>query len=164
MKTLLLFRHGKSSWKDSSLDDHDRPLKPRGIKAARRIGKLIRHRQFHLDVVLCSTALRATETIRLCLEETSQQPTVRLSRDLYHCEPSQFVSQLRAVDSTANTVMIVGHNPGLESFLQQLTGEVYPFPTAALAILELEIADWPQVHEGLRGHLIDLWQPRTLED
>lgn len=164
MKTLLLLRHGKSSWKDSSLDDHDRPLKPRGIKAARRIGKLIRHRQIRLDVVLCSTALRATETIRLCLEEASQQPPVRLSRDLYHCEPSQFVSHLRNVDGGASTVMIVGHNPGLESFLQGLTGEAYPFPTAALAILELEIADWPQVHEGLRGHLIDLWQPRTLED
>lgn len=164
MKTLLLLRHGKSSWKDSTLDDHDRPLKPRGIKAARRIGNVIRHRQIKPDVVLCSTAVRAKETIRICLDEAGVQPSVHFLRELYHCEPSQFVTQLRSVDGTANTVLVVSHNPGLELFLQQLTGEVYPFPTAALAMLQLEIADWSQVHEGLRGHLIDLWQPRTLED
>ncbi len=164
MKTLLLLRHGKSSWKDSSLDDHDRPLKPRGIKAARRIGTVIRHRQIKPDIVLCSTAVRAMETIRICLEEAGLQPPVQFSRELYHCDTSQFASQLRNIDTTANTVLVVGHNPGLESFLHQLTGEAYPFPTAAMAMLELEIADWSQVHDGLRGHLIDLWQPRTLED
>ena len=125
---------------------------------------MIRHRQIKPDVVLCSTAVRAKETIRICLEEAALQPPVQFSPELYHCDPSQFVAQLRNVDDTANTVLMVGHNPGLELFLQQLTGEAYPFPTAAMAMLELEIADWSQVHDGLRGHLIDLWQPRTLED
>jgi len=104
------------------------------------------------------------ETLRLFLKEADLQPTVSFSADLYHCEPAQFVSQLRKVDSSVGTVLIVGHNPGMESFLAQLTGETYPFPTAALAMLELEIAEWSQLQQDTRGRLIDIWQPRSLED
>jgi phosphohistidine phosphatase len=163
MKTLLLLRHAKSSWDDPALADHDRPLKPRGIKAAHRVGRLLREHGLHPQAVLCSTALRARETLRLVLDESGLQPPVAYSQRLFHCPPSEFPLLLQQVDASAATVLLVGHNPGLEDYLTQLTGHPETLPTAALARLELDLDDWSQLTDQTPARLTDLWRPKELD-
>lgn len=162
MRTLLLLRHAKSSWDDATLDDHDRPLKPRGIKASRRIGRLIREQGLLPDAVFSSTAVRARETLRLLLEEAGKPSQVEYTDRLFHCAPSEFRLILNEAGPAVTTAMLVGHNPGLEAFLGQLTGQQETMPTASLARIELDLSNWSDFSEGTRGRLLDLWRPKEL--
>ena len=164
MKTLLLLRHAKSSWEDTALPDHDRPLKPRGIKAARRIGRLIRQQNLIPERILCSTATRAKETLRLVEEEFPQLAATEFIAGLYHCQPGEFITALQSVEATVNSVMIVGHNPGMEEWLQILIGKPETMPTGCLVQLAVPLDDWSQVTESTRGDLINIWRPRELKD
>lgn len=163
MKTLLLLRHAKSCWEDSSLADHDRPLKPRGIKAARRIGQLIDAQNCCPELVLCSTAVRAKETLRLVLAESKAAPAVEYLERLYHCSLDVFGSVLQSIPWDLPAVMLVGHNPGLEEFLSHLTGQPQTMPTGALARIELDLSQWSDFNSTTLGRLADLWRPRELK-
>ncbi len=163
MKKLLLLRHAKSCWEDSSLADHDRPLKPRGVKAARRIGQLIGAQHCCPDLVLCSTAVRAKETLRLVLEEIDGTPPVEYVERLYHCSLDVFVSVLQSIPWDLPVVMLVGHNPGLEEFLSHLTGQPQTMPTGALGRIELDLSQWSDFNSATEGRLVDLWRPRELK-
>ena len=163
MRTLFLLRHAKSCWKDTSLADFDRPLKRRGVQAAARIGKLIREQELPLDLVLCSTAIRARQTWERVARKSRLEPKLEFSDGLYHCSVAAFGEHLRKADSSAGAVMLVGHNPGMEEFLAQLVGHQEPFPTGALARLELELDDWSDFGETTPARLIHLWRPRELE-
>lgn len=163
MKTLFLLRHAKSSWDDTSLDDHDRPLKPRGIKAAKRIGRLIRAEKLCPALVLCSTAVRARETWKLVLHEARLDAPIEYAKNLYHCAPEVFVSTLHSIPWDLPSVMVIGHNPGMEEFLSHLLGEQQTMPTGSLARIEVDLANWSDFSELTRGRLINLWRPRELK-
>lgn len=163
MKTLLLLRHAKSCWEDSSLADHDRPLKPRGIKAAHRIGQLIDAQKLCPELVLCSTAVRARETLRLVLEESNAAPAVEYVERLYHGSLETFISVLKSIPWDLPMVMLVGHNPGLEEFLSHLTGQPQTMPTGALARIELHLPKWSDFNSTTPGRLVELWCPRELK-
>jgi phosphohistidine phosphatase len=158
-----MLRHAKSSWDEPAQADHDRPLKKRGIKAAGQMGRLLRDKGLRPERVLCSTAVRARETLRLVLLESGLQPDVEYSERIYHCSPSDFVVALQNVRGAIQQVMLVGHNPGMEEFLFQLTGRNEAFPTAALARLNIDLSDWSEFSDDTRGRLIDLWRPKELE-
>lgn len=162
MKTLLLLRHAKSSWKDESLDDHDRPLKGRGIKAARRMGSLIRKEGLSPDQIVCSTAVRARETLKLVLEEFRSRPSVEFTERLYHCAPGEFGAVLREAE-LSDCVMLVGHNPGMEEFLAELSGQHEAFPTAALAQVELDLDDWSAFSDATSARVVQIWRPREMD-
>jgi phosphohistidine phosphatase len=164
MKTLLLLRHAKSSWSDPNLSDHDRPLKERGIKAARRMGELARQYGLQPQIVLSSDAVRTRETVREFLDASHLRPNVEYLGSLYHCTTDEFVQALQQVDPTIQTVMIVGHNPGMESWLQELTGVTDLMPTAALAQIEIDATAWSQVASNTGGRLVNLWKPKELDD
>ena len=164
MKTLLLLRHAKSNWDDPGLSDHDRPLKRRGINAARQIGKLMCDQKLLPELVVCSTAVRARETLELVLESSKRQPVVEFTEQLYHCPPTEFMAVLQQVDESVSTVMLVGHNPGLEEFLSMLTGSNQLMPTGTLAKVELKIEHWSQLADDSSSRLIHLWRPRDLEN
>jgi phosphohistidine phosphatase len=164
MKTLLLLRHAKSSWNEPGLADHDRPLNKRGRKAAPRMARLLREMALRPDLVLCSTAVRAQETARLVLSEWDSPPAITTHEKLYHCEPSGFVELLRTVTEPNHVLMLIGHNPGLEEFLAQLTGQSEHLSTAAVARVDLDLTAWSQFAEVTRGKLIGLWRPRELQN
>ena len=163
-KTLILLRHAKSSWQVDQLDDHDRPLNNRGRKAATRIGRLLADEAINVDSVLCSTSVRTRETADLVFAEFKKPPTISYRDDLYHASPDQIVKILAEAGKRTKSVMVIGHNPGFEVFLEQLTGEAVPFPTAALALLELNIEDWKQCNNQTRGTLKQMWRPKELDD
>lgn len=165
MKTLLLMRHAKSSWSDASLADHDRPLKSRGERASRRMGQLLQDEQLHPEVILCSTAVRARATwegLATTCEQFSRTE-VRLCPNLYHCPWEEFPRTLATLDQV-ETVLLIGHNPGLEDWLRRLIGREERLPTAALARLSVELTTWSSWQsQSPEVCLENLWRPRDLD-
>lgn len=164
MKTLLLLRHAKSSWEDRSLSDHDRPLNERGKRDASRMAQLLRDEGLWPERILSSTARRARRTAELLLadpeEDTSGDDTeVRYLSELYMADPEDYLGAVRRVGGQAESVLVVGHNPGLEMLLQSLIGEWHRLPTAALARIDLPIDTWTDLEPG-GGVLAGLWRPK----
>src|SRR5262245_46628964 len=163
MKTLLILRHAKSSWDEPGLEDHARPLSPRGERDAPRMGKLMRDERLLPDLIISSDAVRARSTAEAVAEAARYPGTILLEPRLYAASPAQIVAVLRTVaDRDAATVMVVGHNPGLEELIAHLTGEREDMPTAALAHVTLPIERWRQVTTSSRGTLIRLYRPKEL--
>ena len=163
MKTLLLLRHAKSSWKDEELDDHDRPLNSRGKRDAPRMGQLIRDENLLPDVILCSSAKRCRKTAEHVIEASGYRSEMRTTGELYEADGEKLRQALASLADNPATVLLIAHNPGLEELLEALIGEYTPLTTAALAKIDLPVRHWHDLNEKTRGNLIQLWQPRELE-
>ena len=164
MKTLLLMRHAKSSWKNQDLTDHERPLKKRGRKDAKRIASVIQSNNLVPDLILSSSATRAVETVEVLAKNLGYENEIIYSDALYMGEPKDFIEVLKALDNQVNAVMIVAHNPGLEAYLQIIDGEIEAMPTAALGHLVLSTDDWGEISLETMGELVSLWTPKELHN
>ena len=162
MKTLLLLRHGKSSWSDASLADHDRPLKKRGVEAAKRMGQLLTELNLVPDHILTSSAVRATATVQLVVEATKYAGEVEVEPELYSAERISFLAIVSQTSNRVGRVLVVSHNPGMEEWLAHLIGHFETFPTAALARIELPIEEWLNLSHDTHGTLHGLWRPKEL--
>ena len=163
MKTLLVLRHAKSSWDDSRLDDHDRPLNDRGEADAPRVGEFVRASDLMPDAIISSDAVRARSTAEAMAAAAGFPGTILLEPRLYHAGVAEIVDVLASVvDEDVETVMIVGHNPGLEELVARLTGAHETLPTAALARIALPVERWSELTAATRGTLDGLWRPKEL--
>lgn len=162
MKTLLLLRHAKSSWKYPDLADHDRPLNKRGKLTAPRIGQLLKDQDLLPDLILSSTAARAQTTARKVARASGYLGDIRLTRELYESGPETYLALLQAVADDHQRVLVVGHNPDLEMLLEHLTDEAEILPTAALALVELSITHWQELNDNTEGRLVRVWRPKEL--
>jgi len=169
MRELLLLRHAKSRWDEPETADHGRGLAPRGIAAARRMGGLIARQGWLPDRILCSTARRARETLDLAREAWPETPAIATSdlATLYLAAPHRILDIARRQPDAAERLLIVGHNPGLQSFVSRLAGHgdkakraaiETKFPTAALALITLDLASWRDLGWGI-GTLADYRTP-----
>ena len=163
MKTLLIMRHAKSSWKEPGMADHDRPLNKRGKRAAPRMGELLDEHAWRPERVLSSTATRARETA-VIVAKNCGAPEVELFRELYLADAATYLEVLRQQGDELDCLMVVGHNPGLEYLVSTLTGADESLPTAAIAVVHLAIDRWAALDERTSGELHCLWRPRELED
>ncbi|QDU28735.1 2,3-bisphosphoglycerate-dependent phosphoglycerate mutase [Anatilimnocola aggregata] len=163
MKTLLLLRHAKSSWKDSDLDDHDRPLNKRGKRDAPRMGKLLLDENLLPNLIVCSSAKRTRRTAELVAEASGYREETRITGDLYEAWADRLLAIINALPAEAARVLLVGHNPGLEELLESVTGNYRPLSTASLAWLEYPVEHWREITRETRAELKQLWQPRELE-
>jgi phosphohistidine phosphatase len=164
MKTLLLMRHAKSSWKEHGLEDHERPLNKRGKKDAPLMGKFIFDRELIPQTILASTAERAKKTAEAFVESSGYSGEVELLHSFYLGEPYQYIEALQSLPDEVERVMVIGHNPGLEGLLQILSGRVESLTTAAIAHLSLPIKSWKELDENTDGELVELWRPRDLKE
>jgi phosphohistidine phosphatase len=160
-KHLHLLRHAKSSWAEPALADHDRPLAPRGRRAAKLVGKHLRDRQIELSLVLCSPAKRARQT----LEFVAPTGEVVIERGLYGASAEQLLDRLRQVSDQDDAVMLIGHNPAIEELAAGLAGDGAEligekFPTGALATLTFS-GPWSDVALGA-ATLESFVRPREL--
>lgn len=164
MKTLLLMRHGKSSWKDETLEDFERPLKKRGRKNAKKIAKVIAENGLNPDIIIASSATRARETVGVVVEVLGFENRIVFSDELYMGEPSDIVDALKNLNDDYNSVLIVGHNPGLEAYLQIVDGEIEALPTAGLGQLVLVLDRWEDLSFDTMGDLVGFWTPKSLSE
>lgn len=170
MRTLCLLRHAKSSYDDPTLDDHDRPLARRGREAAPLIGAWIKAQGLVPDRVLCSSATRARATWALIEPLLDARIPVKASRDLYLAEPAKLRRLVQAAPRGCSRLLVIGHNPALAAFAQELTGAGKEglrkrlrrkFPTAALAVITFEVAGWDEVGSAT-GTLTAFVRPKDL--
>ena len=166
-KRLSILRHAKSDWGEAGLSDFERPLNERGRDAAQTIRRAIEARGMAFDVIVSSPAVRTRETIeRLGLAEGT-----RWEEGLYLAGVDRILSLIRSLPHAAESALIVGHNPGLHETVLSLARAdesglrkrvLGKFPTAALALLELEVEDWEAVEPGC-GTISELLLPRELD-
>ena len=162
MKTILLLRHGKSSWDVPARPDRERPLAPRGVKAARRMGRFLARAGPAPDHVLCSPALRTAETLRQAADAGGWRAPAAVAPGLYGASPDDVLACVRAVDPGIETLLVVGHEPACSGTASTLIGgAALRFPTAALACIRLDAGRWDEVRPGL-GELLWLVVPRML--
>lgn len=172
MKTLILLRHAKSSWDDLSLRDHERPLAQRGLRAAPAVAAYLRALGAVPDFVLSSTSVRTRQTIQLASDHLDT-PATEFDESLYHAGPGQLLRAAQSVPDAVDTLMLVGHNPGMHECALELASDDSPdalmrrlyskFPTAAVAVLEFDVDRWVDISpgEGLLRHFI---RPKDLPD
>lgn len=157
MRILYLLRHAKSSWDDSSLADHDRPLAPRGERAAPAMGRHMQSNGWIPELVLCSTAARTRATWAGAAPFLGDHLPVEYERELYGASAQELLGLLRSVPDDVGRVLVIGHNPGLEMLASGLAGEGparglarmrRKFPTAALAVLSCGANRWADLSPG----------------
>ena len=164
MKTVLLLRHAKSSWSNPGLADINRPLNKRGKRDAPRMGALLDEEDLIPDLIITSSAVRAKQTAEYLAECLGYQGKIKTSDALYMGEPQDYAAALKEVKEKIESVLIVGHNPGLEAYLQIIDGEIESMPTGSLGYLMLAVEDWESVSLETMGDLIGFWKPKDLRD
>jgi phosphohistidine phosphatase len=132
VKTLHLLRHAKSSWEHPELDDHERPLARRGERAARRIAEHVAQHGFSPDAVLCSTAVRARKTLAALLSRWDETPPVRLDDLLYGASAEDLLACVREEADAHSSLLLVGHNPGIQDLACDLIADADPDALAQL--------------------------------
>lgn len=172
MKRLGLFRHAKSDWHDPRARDFDRPLNLRGEKGAALMGRHIRDQGERWGRIIASPAVRCAETVELASKASGRNLAVNWDRRVYLASSVTLADLLREQSDEADSILLVGHNPGLEDLIfdlvpddgtSPLRDEVEAkFPTAAFAILEMEIDRWADLRDGT-ARMVHLMRPRDLD-
>jgi len=172
MKTIYLLRHAKSSWDDTAIGDVDRPLAKRGRRAAKLMGRHLADNGYIPSQILCSSAARTRQTLEKVQTYLNGSIPTRFERQIYMAEAPMLLRRLKRLSDTLPSVMVVGHNPGLErladlligdgdSYLRQRLAEKYP--TCALAVISANIEHWVELAPGC-GCLDGLVRPKELEE
>ncbi len=163
---LIIMRHAKSDWSEEHLSDFERPLTDRGRKAAKRMGKWLEHRHYHVDRIICSPALRAKQTCQIITEQIKlSQHNILFDIGIYDASLNNLVSLIDRYAKGIHTLLLIGHNPGLDQLLGYLSQDPPPvnsagklLTTASLAVLDFNnmgITTEPQ-----QGHLQCLIRPK----
>lgn len=141
-RRLIVVRHAKSDWSDG-LPDHDRPLAPRGLRAAPKLGRWLVDAGYVPELVFCSTARRTRETWRHVAGELPAAPPVTYDEDLYGADVPELLNAASRTPPEVTTVALVGHEPGVSDLTLHLAGHgddtrdvQVKFPTGAAAVLE----------------------------
>jgi len=161
MLTLYLLRHAKSSWDDASQPDFERSLSDRGRNACAFIGEFIQEKGIDFDLVLVSTAVRTRETIELVKERAKFLGEVRYDERIYEATVSQLLEIISQIDNDRESVLLVGHNPGIEELLGLLTGEQHRVTTANFAKIQLNAREW-SANLANQGALQWVVQPKEI--
>ena len=162
MKTLIIMRHAKSSWDQTNLADHARPLKKRGKRDAPRMGELLLDEDLTPDLIISSSAKRAVATAEAAAVACDYAGVIVVTRNFYHADPDTYIDGLQGINDQVSMVMVVGHNPGMEELLEELTGVWQRLPTAAIAVVNLPLNTWEELNEMTRGILVNLWTPNSI--
>lgn len=159
-RTLHLLRHAKSSRDDPALADRDRPLAPRGLRNAAVLAETLSRARFGPELVLCSPALRTRETLAAIAPALASAPEIRFEERLYGAAAEELVAVLRSVPDPIGSVLLIGHNPGLEELGDLLDPGAAPEPLPTCALLAFELAGrFGGIGEG-RGRLLARTVPR----
>jgi phosphohistidine phosphatase len=152
-RTLYVLRHVKSSWDDDTLSDYDRPLAERGVRDGKRLARHLAEANIRPDIVLCSSARRAQQTLSF-IAASLGAPAVRMLDELYGADVDDVIALIHQLDDELRSVLVIGHNPCLAELAQ--TDE--KFPTGALATLRWDAEHWEDVRPG-EAEMVSLVEP-----
>ena len=158
MKTLFLLRHAKASSGSSTLPDFERPLNEQGRTQARLVGRYLKRQQIAPDLVLGSPAVRVRQTTDIVAATAGLTSEISFDVRIYEASCRRLFEVLSEIDEKNRHVLLVGHNPGLEELLRQLTGRFESLSTATLAMVSLSGSTWTSVADHA-GHLDWLVNP-----
>jgi phosphohistidine phosphatase len=136
-RTLILLRHAKSDWSGNDADA-DRPLSGRGLRQAPQAGRWLADNVASIDLAVISPANRARDTWELASAELGTSPPIQIDDRAYGASAGELLDVVRDLPDDVDTVVLVGHNPGMEELVSLLTGDSVPMPTSALAVIGLE--------------------------
>ena len=142
MKTLIILRHAKSDWSDSSLNDFDRPLNKRGKKDAPIMGNYLSENNAIPDIIISSPAMRAKLTVSNICETIGYDNEIIWNNDFYPGDVETILDYIPEIPDKYNSAMIVGHNPVMEELVCLLSKEDITFPTCATAVFDIDISSW----------------------
>ena len=146
MKTLIIIRHSKSSWKDHSLSDFDRPLNKRGIKDAKKMSFELSEKIKKVDLLLSSSSKRTTQTSNYFLDSINVRSNI-FSENLYHSSSDLIFDYVLKINNKYNKAIIVGHNPGLTNIINKLTNlKLDNLPTSGIVIIVFDVDNWKNVN------------------
>jgi len=173
MPRLLLLRHAKSSWADPGLADSDRPLAPRGRRAAERMAAVIASRADLVpDRILCSPVRRTRETLAPLLARLGNSRQVSVADELYEPAAGDYRNIIASYGGSSRHLLVIGHNPAIQATALALiapenNGPAHrlaaKFPTAALAVIDFDTADWSEIRPKT-GRLVEFIRPRDLDE
>lgn len=163
MKTLILFRHGKSDWSADFGSDHERPINQRGVRSARRMGRFLASAEQVPELAVTSSAVRARATLELAAEAGEWECPIEVSDDLYNTYTDAVIARIRMGDDEVDSVLLTGHEPVWSELAGELIGRAHVrFPTAAMIRIDFASANWRDVKPG-SGTLMWMVTPRLLE-
>ena len=160
MKKILFIRHAKSSWKDSELQDIDRPLKDRGVKDAELMSEVVARLDLKLDLILCSPARRTIQTAEIFLQKVFLKSKFKIEQNLYDASRTDYYRIIKKLDESCSQVAIIGHNPDISYTASELCNENIILPTTGIALLEFVNLKWTEVAQG-SGNLVLLDRPKA---
>ncbi len=169
-RRIILMRHAKSAWTDAGLRDFDRPLAPRGARAATLMGAWLKERNILPGMVLCSASRRTVETWDRVSDVLRVQIPVTFDRDIYLKSDQVLLDRLKRADDTYSSVMMIGHHSGIDTLALRLAGSgpkadlariAAKFPTAAVAVIDLKAKSWSALTDGC-GKLVEYAVPKDL--
>jgi phosphohistidine phosphatase len=172
LKRLFLLRHAKAQPADGGTEDFDRTLMLSGMQDGAVMARYLRKNDYTVEKIFCSSSARTTQTAELVLHELVAD--IEYREALYLAEPAKIVAAVRAAPAGVSSLMVVGHNPGLEEVATLLAREPVrrkerarhealeeKFPTCALAILDFDVGRWRDVMQGT-GRLVEFVRPKDL--
>lgn len=154
-------RHAKSSWDNPDWSDFERPLNKRGLKVAPFMGGLIYQNEIKLDLIVSSPAKRAKQTAILVKESAQFEKAIQFEEKIYEASATTLLYLSSELSDKYNTILIIGHNPGMEEFIRILTGDYCSMPTAAIAKVLLNITSWKELTLN-KGFLETVFRPKDL--
>lgn len=167
MKTLYVIRHAKSSWDVKTLDDIERPLSERGKRDAPRMGKRLKEKDIHPDLIMSSPAKRAFSTAKKIAKILKYpKEAIKVDKKLYHGDEDTMLESLARIKDKHNVVIIFGHNPGLTDFVNSIMSEeldIDNVPTCGVVAFQFQAERWDQVTWGT-GKMLFFDYPKSKED
>tara|TARA_B100000809_G_scaffold16958_1_gene15130 strand:- start:542 stop:1033 length:492 start_codon:yes stop_codon:yes gene_type:complete len=146
LKTLIIIRHSKSSWKDHSLSDFDRPLNKRGKKDAKKMSFELSEKIKKVDLLLSSSSKRTTQTSNYFLDSIDVRSNI-FSENLYHSSSDLIFDFVLKINNKYNKTIIVGHNPGLTNIVNKLTNlKLDNLPTSGIVIIVFDVDNWKKIN------------------
>lgn len=162
MKTIFLVRHAKSSWESPALEDFDRPLNRRGKQDAPKMGGRLKDKNIMPDLLISSPAKRTLKTARK-MAKAMGYPKKKISfiDSLYHASSREFFLVIQGISSSVDTLMVVGHNPGLTDFANAICERgIDNIVTAGIYAVQLSVDDWKEIKNGSKGRLLFYEYPK----
>ena len=142
MKTIYLMRHAKSDWADKKVEDWDRPLSKHGRKAMPAMGKFFEENKIQPQLILASPASRARQTCELLVDEIHYRGDIHFVSSLYQAEQDTCLKEIKQLPESVDSVLVIGHNPGLETLFQMFSGQIESLQTKSIACIQVNVDSW----------------------